>query len=318
MAILANTYLTFSAVGNREDLMNKIVNISPIDTPFQSMAEESTAKATLHEWQIDALATAAANAQLQGDDISFAAAVPTSRISNRTQILRKEVIVSGTQEAVDKAGRDGELVYQMSKKRKELKRDKEFVLCSNQAPVTGNSTTAPQLRPLCGWFATNVDRGATGASGSTVAAATDGAQRALTLAMINTGQQNAFIQGGEPSYLMCGPKQRVAVTAIMGAAATKFYAIEDKKLVNTIQAYEGDFGLLKVITNRFMRGGQTGADREIFGLDPSLWAVSYLQGRKSVTIDVAKTGDSEKGVQLCELTLEARQEAGNFVIADIV
>lgn len=317
MTILTNTYLTFSAVGNREDLMNKIVNISPVDTPFTSMIEETTANATLHEWQTDALATAAANAQLQGDDVTFGAAVPTSRVGNRTQIARKEVIVSGTQEAVDKAGRDGELVYQMSKKRKELKRDKEFVLCSNQAPVTGNSTTAPQLRPLCGWFTTNVDRGATGASGTSSAAATDGTQRALTLAMINTGQQNAYIQGGEPSYLMCGPKQRVNITSVLGSAATKFYAIEDKKLVNTIQAYEGDFGLLKVVTNRFVRGGQTGADREIFGLDPSLWAIAHLKGRKSVTLDIAKTGDAEKGVQLSEFTLESRQEAGNFVVADL-
>ncbi len=318
MAVPTNTFLTFSAVGNREDLMNDIINISPTDTPFTTMIEETTAKGVFHEWQTDALAAAAQNAQLQGDDVTFAAATPTVRAGNRTQISRKEVIVSGTQEAVDKAGRDGELVYQMAKKRKELRRDKEFVLCSNQAPVTGNSSTAPQLRPLCGWFATNVDRGAGGANGTTSASATDGTQRALTLAMLNTGQQNAFTQGGEPGYLMSGPKQRVAITSVLGGAATKFYAVEDKKMVNTIQAYEGDFGLLKVLKpNRFVRGGQTGADREIFGLDPALWALAHLRGRKSVTADLAKTGDNEKGFQLSEYTLEARQEAGNFIVADL-
>lgn len=317
MAVPTNTLLTFSAVGNREDLMNRIVNISPVDTPFTSMIEETTASGTFHEWQTDNLAAAAQNAQLQGDDVTFAAASPTTRVGNRTQISRKEVIVSGTQEAVDKAGRDGELVYQMAKRRKELKRDKEFVLCSNQAPVTGNSATAPQLRPLCGWITTNVDRGATGANGSAVAAATDGTQRALTLAMINTGQQNAYTQGGEPTYLMAGPKQRVAITAVLGGAATKFYAVEDKKMVNTVQAYEGDFGMLKVVTNRFVRGGQTGADREIFGLSPDLWGLAHLKGRKMVTLDIARTGDSEKGVVLSEYTLESRQEAGNFIIADL-
>ncbi len=317
MAVPTNTYLTFSVVGNREDLLDKIVNISPVDTPFTSMADDTTASATLHEWQTDALAAAAANAQLQGDDVTFAAATPTSRISNRTQISRKEVIVSGTVEAIDKAGRDSELVYQMAKKRKELKRDKEFVLCSNQAPVTGNSSTAPQLRPLCGWFATNDSRGAGGVDGSTVAAATDGTQRALTLAMINTGQQSAWTQGGSPTFLMTGPVQRVNLTTLFGTAATKFYAVEDKKMVNTIQAYEGDFGLVKVVTNRFVRGGQTAADREIFGLDPALWGVAHLKGRKMVTLDIAKTGDSEKGVILSEYTLESRQEAGNFVVADL-
>lgn len=317
MAVPSNTLLTFSAVGNREDLLDKITNISATDVPFTTMIGSVTASGTFHEWQTDTLAAAAQNAQLQGDDVTFAAASPTTRVGNRTQISRKEVIISGTQEAVDKAGRNSELVYQMSKRRDELKRDKEFVLCSNQAPVTGNSSTAPQLRPLCGWITTNVDRGVGGANGTSSAAATDGTPRALTLAMINSAQQNAWTQGGKPSFLMTGPKQRGNLTTLMGAAATKFYAIEDKKMTNTIQAYEGDFGLVKIVTNRFVRGGQTGADREIFFLDPDLWNIAYLKGRKMVTKDLAATGDNEKGMILSEYTLESLQEAGNAIVADL-
>lgn len=315
MAIITNTVLTFSSVGLREDLLDKIVNISPVDTPFTSMIDKTKCSGVFHEWQTDSLAAAAQNAQLQGDEVTFAAASPTTRVGNRTQISRKEVVVSATQEAVDKAGRNKELVYQMAKRRNELKRDMEFVLLSNQAPVTGNSSTAPQLRPLCGWFSTNVTMGAGGANGSTVAARTDGTQVALTLAMINTQQQNAYTQGGSPSYLLCGPKQRVVITSVLGGAATKFYAIEDKKMVNTIQAYEGDFGMLKVVTDRFVRGGQTGADREIFLLDPALWARADL--RPLTTEDLAKTGDSEKGMIIQEYTLESRQEAGNAAIFDL-
>src|SRR5438552_4102808 len=114
MAVPTNTFLTFSAIGNREDLLDKITNISPTDVPFTTMAGEAKANATFHEWQTDSLATAAGNAQLQGDDVTFAAASPTARVGNRTQISRKEVIVSGTQEAISKAGRNSEKVYQMS------------------------------------------------------------------------------------------------------------------------------------------------------------------------------------------------------------
>lgn len=318
MPVPTNTQLTFSAVGNREDLLDKITTISPTDTPFMSMAGSATANATFHEWQTDALAPAAQNAQLQGDDVTFAAAAPTVRVGNRTQISRKEVIVSGTLEAIEKAGRNSEMVYQTAKRRDELKRDKEFVLCSNQAPVTGNSATAPQLRPLCGWFTTNVDRGVGGANGTASASATDGTQRALTLAMVTTAQQNAWTQGGKPTFLMCGPKQRSVLTNIMGGAATKFYNVEDKKMTATITAYEGDFGLVKIVTNRFQRGAQTGADREIFLLDPDLWAVAHLRNRKFVASDLAKTGDNEKGMILSEYTLEALQEAGNAIVADLV
>lgn len=269
------------------------------------------------QWQTDALAAAAQNAQLQGDDVTFAAAAPTVMATNRTQISRKEIIVSGTVEAIASYGRDSEMTYQSAKRRKELKRDKEFVLCSNQAPVTGNSATAPQLRPLCGWFTTNVDRGAGGANGSTSAAATDGTQRALTLAMITTAQQNAWTQGGSPTILMCGPKQRGNLTTLFGTAATKFYAVEDKKMVATIQAFEGDFGMVKVVINRFQRGAQTGADREVFLLSPDLWEVAYLKGRKSLWSDLAKSGDNEKGMVLTEYTLASLQEAGSAVIADL-
>ncbi len=314
MAAPTNTLLTFSAVGNREDLLDKIFNISPVDVPFSSMIDSTKAKATYHEWQTEALNAAAGNAQIEGDDVTFGSPILTTRVGNRTQIMRKEVIVSATQEAVDKAGRNSELVRQMANKRAELKRDKEFVLLSNQAPVTGNSSTARQLRPLCGWITTNDSRGAGGADGTISAAATDGTQRTLTEALMTTAAQNAWTAGGKPSMVLAGPKQRVVISSFNGGA-TKFYSIEDKKLSATIQVYEGDFGTYKIVTDRFMRGAQTGADREIFILDPALWAWAEL--RPFQGIDLAKTGDSEKGVVIVEGTLEARQEAGNAAVFDL-
>jgi hypothetical protein len=164
-----------------------------------------------------------ANAQLQGDDVAFGAAILTTRVSNRTQISRKEVVVSGTQEAVDKAGRNSEMVRQMANKRAELMRDKEFVLCSNQAPVTGNSTTAPQLRPLMGWINTNNSGGTGAANGTTSAARTDGTQRTFTEALMTAQMQSAWINGGKPSVALCGPKQRGVISTFSGGA-TKFYS----------------------------------------------------------------------------------------------
>jgi len=316
MAILSNTLLTFSAIGNREDLIDKIYNISPVEVPVQSMADETTAKATFHEWQVESLNTAAANAQLQGDDVSFGAAILTTRVGNRTQISRKEVVVSGTQEAVDKAGRNSEMVRQMANKRAELKRDIEFVLCSNQAPVTGNSTTAPQLRPMLSWYATNVSGGTSAANGSSTTARTDGTQRPFTEALMTAQMQNAWIAGGKPSVALCGPKQRAVISTFNGGA-TKFYSIEDKRLTSTITVYDGDFGTLKIVPSRFVRGGQTGADREVQLLDPSLIAVAYLPGRKMKTLDIALTGDALKGAVLSEYTLEFRNEAGCALVADL-
>jgi hypothetical protein len=41
MAIIANTFLTYSAIGMREDLSDVIDNISPTDTPLYSALKKS-------------------------------------------------------------------------------------------------------------------------------------------------------------------------------------------------------------------------------------------------------------------------------------
>lgn len=309
MAILANTFTSFSAIGNREDLAEVIFNISPTDTPFLANIEATTATSVLHEWQADALTAAGANAQVEGNDYtSFTAVTPTTRLGNRCQISTKDVIVSGTQQIVDKAGRSKELAYQLKKKGDELRRDMEYVLTNNQAPVTGNSTTARQMRPLCGWYATNVSRGAGGANGTTSAAATDGTTRALTESMVKSVIQSVWSNGGDGDLIMCGPNQKVNISGFTGGA-TKFDQTEDKKLVTAIDVYESDFGTHKIIANRFQR------DRDVHVISTELWAIAYL--RKMETIDLAKTGDADKALIQVEYTLEARNEAGSGIIADL-
>jgi hypothetical protein len=90
MAIVSNTFTTYSAKGIREDLSNVITNISPEETPYMSNIGRETVSNTLFEWQTDALADAAANAQLEGDDVaSFDSVTATVRLTNYAQISRK-------------------------------------------------------------------------------------------------------------------------------------------------------------------------------------------------------------------------------------
>ena len=123
MAAITNTYQRYTTIGVREDLSDIIYNISPTDTPFMSAIGKSKASNTLHEWQTDALAAAVtSNHQSEGDEVSFPTLAPTVRLNNFTQISTKAAIVSGTNDAVNSAGRANELAYQISKSAKELKR----------------------------------------------------------------------------------------------------------------------------------------------------------------------------------------------------
>ena len=116
MALPVNTWTTFSAIGNREDLTDAIYNIDPVDTPFASAIPRVQATGVLHEWQSDALEPATNVGYLEGDDATADTAIPTERLTNNCQIFRKVVSVSRTQRTVLSAGRRDEYAYQLTKK----------------------------------------------------------------------------------------------------------------------------------------------------------------------------------------------------------
>ena len=130
MTIVANTFTTYTAVGLRESLENKIYQISPEETPFISNIGRGSTKTVYNEWQNDALASPdTANAQLEGDDVTaFPAVTPTLRLGNYCQISRKLAIVAGTNEEATKAGRTSEMAYQLAQRAAELKRDRKSVV----------------------------------------------------------------------------------------------------------------------------------------------------------------------------------------------
>ena len=311
MAQPTNTFDTYDAVGIREDLQDVIYSISPTETPFMSSAAREQVKNTFHEWQTDALAAAVTNnAVIEGDEATLDAASATSRIGNYTQIMDKTVVISGTQESVDKAGRASELAYQIAKKSKELKRDIESTLLTNQARVAGNSSTARKFGSIGSWVATNDDLGASGASptGDGTDARTDGTQRALTEASLKSVIKNVWNAGGNPSVIMVGPFNKQKISGFTGGS-TRFDASEDKTLYTSIDVYSSDFGDLEVVPNRFSR------DRDAWVLDMDYWSVGFL--RDFTMHELSKSGDSEKRQLLVELSLISRNEAASGLVADL-
>jgi hypothetical protein len=300
-----------------------IYNLSPTDTPFMSMiAGRGKARSTNHEWQTDALGAAAKNAVVEGNDAAYATAAATTRIGNYTQISTKTVIVSGTQDSVDKAGRDSDYRYNLAKRMAELKRDMEVVLTGNQTSSAGGTAVARQLGPLETTIYTNYSSGvgntAQGSvSGSVWTAATDdtaGAQRTITEGMLATAQQQAWSAGGNPEYVMCGPVTKRYISQFSGIA-TLYRGAEGKtssqaSILGAADVYVGDFGEVRVVPNRFCR------ERTATVLDSNYWDVSYLRPFK--TEKMAKTGDANKALILVEYTLEAKNQEASAKIADLV
>ena len=318
MAIVANTFTRYSAIGIREDLANVIYNISPEETPFQSNVARVNVKNTFFEWQTDSLAAAnAANAALEGDDItSFDAVTPTSRLGNYTQISRKTVVISDTMESVDKAGRRSELAYQMAKEGAELKRDMEAVLLANSAATAGNTTTARVTAGLPAFLRTNTSFGVGGAnptvsSGVVNAARTDGTQRAFTEAQLKTVISGVWTQGSTPKVLMVGAFNKQAVSAFAGIAQVRWNQASPKPatIIGAADVYVSDFGAVSIVPNRFQRA------RDAFVLNPEYAACAIL--RPIQVKELAKTGDAEKRLMICEYGLQVRQESAHGIVADL-
>lgn len=317
MAIVTNTFTRYSAVGIREDLSNVIYNISPEETPFISNIGRENVKNTYFEWQTDSLAAASAsNAALEGDDISsFTAVNPTSRVGNYTQISTKNVVISGTLEALDKAGRRSELTYQLAKLGSELKRDMESALLANQAAVAGNTTTARRTAGLPAWLTTNTNAGVGGANptvgSNPTAARTDGTQRAFTEALLKDVVAKVWTAGGTPKMLMVGAFNKQAASAFNGIA-TKFRDVpagQQAQIIGAADVYVSDFGTVNIVPNRFQRA------RDGFIVDPDYASLAVL--RPIQQMELAKTGDAEKRLMLVEYGLKVSNEAAHGIVADL-
>lgn len=317
MAQPSGTVATYDAIGNREDLSDSIWDVSPSETPVLSAIKKTKAKGTNHEWQEDSLAAAADNAHVEGDDASPADPAATTRLGNYTQILKKHAVVTGTQEAVDKAGRKSEMAFQVAKRMKEIKLDLERAMLDNgvangvgNIKVAGNNTTAREMGTLSTYLTSNVSVGSTGAaaSGNGAGLMTTGTDRDLTEAILASALSTAYTNGANPTMLVVSPTNKTVVGDFTAGGATRYVSTDEKKLVTSIDVYEGDFHTLKVVPCRQLVGDN------VYCIDPSYLA--YAELRSLSAKNLAVTGDSMRKEITMEGTLEVCTEAAHVVIAD--
>lgn len=317
MAIVANTFTTYSAKGIREDLSNVITNISPEETPYMSNIGRENVSNSLFEYQTDVLAAAATNAQLEGDDVtSFDAVTATVRLQNYAQISRKTIILSATEETVNKAGRRSELAYQIAKRGSELKRDQEFSFLNGAVAAAGSTTVARTTASLQAFLKTNVDMQTNGANPSYTtlpsSARTDGNVRTFTETILKNVIQQVWTSGGTPKILMVGPVNKQRVSGFSGIASSRFNIDGGAKpatIVGAADVYVSDFGNVQVVPNRFQR------ERDAFVIDPDYAKMTVL--RPYQQIELAKTGDAEKRMLIVEFGHKVLAETAHGIAADL-
>jgi hypothetical protein len=315
----------------REDLADVIEMIAQEDTPFTSNIGRSKADSTYSEWNVDSLMPADEdNAAAEGDEAVVQNRPITSKMGNYSQIMRKIPGVSGTLQAINVVGGQKQLARELMKAGRELKldREKRFVGVKPANPGSDNTTgpggnaTARETAGFGAWIRTNASRGTGGTPGAnpSLSGGTQGypdvgpvdgtVLRTFTESMLKTAMASAWSTGGKPKMLMVGGALKGTASTFPGIASNRINNTSGPvTIVGTADVYQSDFGKLSIVPNPFMRA------RDAWLIDPEQAEMRTL--RPVQTVELAKTGDSEKRLMLWEGMLKVNNEKAHAVIADL-
>jgi len=314
----AGTTVAYNLSGNalREDLSDIIYDISPMSTVFMNACGRSTAKSTLHEWQTDALTAAAANKKIEGDDHSASTKTQPTRLKGYCQISRKDISVSGTSRKVNTAGFADTLAYETAKAGKEIKRDMEFSMLNNNPGSAGTSSSPRVSSGVPNWVyegqhykKASQTTQTTTALTSGLADATGGSWTASATAYVEADLLGtlalAWSTGGEVDTLLCDSVAFLRASAMTGVA-TRFRDVQSRQAAQIIgysDIYVSPYGTVKIVLSRYCIANTW------YALQSDMWDIAYL--RPFQTVDIAKSGDSDKRILLAEWTLVCKNPVAN-------
>jgi hypothetical protein len=317
-----NAFDTYAAKGVREDLSDKIYQVSPEKTPVLSMGQRLKAKQKFTEWQRDALATPNKdNAAIEGNTVTAAALTATDRVGNYCQLFDKTITVTSTLRKSTAAGRSDDMKYQIANKGiPEIKRDIEAMLTSNNAAVAGVSSTARKSGGLGVMIYTNALHNGAGAtathnSGAPTVAVTAGTNRAFTEALTKTLLASIYTNSGDqPDFISVTPTHKQTFSGFAGIAVNRYQVPKGQQgvIVGGADVYVGDFGELTVVPN-YVQATSNATTALI--LNKEQYGVAWLQNIDSVAL--AKVGHSDNEMVYAECAAVALAEKSLGKIADL-
>lgn len=304
--------------GNREDVLDIITNISPMDTLMLSGFEKVPASNTTHEWLVDILAdfgdpdvgNADVQAVPEGSDATFEPLVPRKRLCNLTHIIRRTFDVSDTQRDINTIGIRDEYVYQMRKAAMELARFIEFALVHSQRQfqtAQGNSIGVLP-RKMDGFYAFAAAQDPTcvttlGLSpdemGTVTTVAGNSPVNCIDECVLNEHLNAMWEKGAMTDTLWVNSAQKRAISNLtLNPNSQVRYNINvaERTVINTVDFYQSDFGTQRVFLHRYQ------ATDRIATAEANKVRVAVL--RPVLAVELAKIGSSTKGMLEWEGTLE--------------
>jgi hypothetical protein len=330
----ANSYGSPSTTGgNREDLRDVLTILEPEQTPVVSaMRKGPGPKATFTEVLADELAAPSTAGQPEGKDIGTFSnkAVKRQRFGNYIQIATRDFGVSDVQMLVDTAAVSNEYDYAKMKTLREMKRDIEATVCSNNDRQAGNGADAWKTRGLFKWTASGRDAVGTDTLDNRTAATdipteyrTPEAQDINAGGNLTENDLNGVLQSlyqthsAKKTYMgVFGPEVVEKIdnfTRIEPESNTRRYTINDSAAAKTInleiKIFNSSFGRVNVIPSVFLDHDGTNFKTEAgLILDLDLLELQYMEGLHAVNMD--DEGGGPRGYAKCIYSLCCKNPKG--------
>lgn len=295
--------LSYNNPAVRESLLELIQNLSPTENQLSTGLQKSKATATVHQWLVDVYDTVTTSSTdkkvVEGADFGAGDVVNPTRKTNYTQIIRQDWKVSGSEQATTHAGMANPKAYHMAKSMVNWKNKLEWSVLNGVA-AAGDAATAREMGGIFDQVTTN----------KVANAATNLTETLFNDYLGNVWDTSSSSTGGADAAYVGATLKRVISSFTAGN--TRNVEAKDKRLVNSVDVYESDFGVIKVFKHRYINHIlAAGSTHNIALLTESTWAIASL--REPNNYDAPKGGDYEKGAIIGEMTLEGRYQPANFV-----
>lgn len=284
-------FYTYDDRANREDLLDVITNIDPVNNYLLKNLGTTAATGIRHEWTYDTLPAVTAgtvSGQVEGFTPAYGNATNPTRDANYCMIISSEWEVTRTEQKVLSAGAaDNRFAYEQDKAMKHWANQAENAILHGTL-ATGTGSAARQMKGIKRFASTLL----TSFSATTIVESD-----------FRDFLGNGWSQGIELDTVIV-PKTLKNRIDSFTSGNTKYIEAAEKRVIGFIDVYESAYGVITIVKHRLAL--DTASNRDLIMFQSDKLKVSYLD--KPHMEAMAKTSDSEKGIVVGELTAEVRHE----------
>jgi len=291
MAQLAGVQHTYMDTTRREDLLDRIADVSPDSNYLSTILGTVPVSQTLHEWTEYYQSRPTSNSKsVEGDENSFSDLSQPTKKNNIAQIIKEVFAVSETDIVVNKVSPKDAYARELGWAMRRWKNKLEFAILRG-TKASGSSGVAREMNGI---------RNIVVSDGKYTARSSSVSFSEQEFRDIMTDSWNVTDEFLVDLVLMTGTRKG-HVAAFFTTSSPRTIPADDKRLVQALDVIESDYGtMVEVRAHKDIPS--TGNGGEVLAIRKDLCKIGYLRRPRHVPNGV--TGDSRKGHIVGEATVQ--------------